>query len=116
VEIKLLKEVAKKAGLDWEVVLIHYKGNTRIEEIKKFHEIIGCHDGRRTFVCCSLAFGIPPTVVMYCTGHSTYNAMRPYIEVADETQKRELAKWDKKCRGISRVILLKNWKTWTRPH
>lgn len=53
------------------------------------------HDGRRTFVCCSLAFGIPPTVVMSCTGHSTYNAMKPYIEVADETQRAELAKWDK---------------------
>ena len=32
---------------------------------------------------------------MSCTGHSTYNAMKPYIEVADETQRIELAKWDK---------------------
>ena len=92
---ELLKEAAKKAGLDREVVLIHYQGNNRIEEVKKFYEIIGCHDARRTFVCCSLAFGIPPTVVMSCTGHSTYNAMKPYIEVADETQRLELAKWDK---------------------
>ena len=91
----LLKRAAEKAGLDREVVLIHYKGNTRTEEVKKFHENIGCHDTRRTFVCCSLAFGIPPTVVMSCTGHSTYNAMKPYIEVADETQRIELAKWDK---------------------
>ena len=89
-----LKEAAKKAGLDREVVLTLYKGNTRIEKVKKFHEIIGCHDARRTFVCCSLAFGIPPTVVMSCTGHSTYSAMKPYIEVADETQRKELAKWD----------------------
>ena len=35
------------------------------------------------------------TVVMSCTWHSTYNAMKPYIEVADETQRVELAKWDK---------------------
>ncbi len=92
---ELLKRAAKKVGLDREVVLIHYQGNTRVEEVKKFYEVIGCHDARRTFVCCSLAFGIPPTVVMSCTGHSTYNAMKPYIEVADETQKTELAKWDK---------------------
>ena len=92
---ELLKEAAKKVGLDREVVLIHYQGNARIEEVKKFYDIIGCHDARRTFVCCSLAFGIPPTVVMSCTGHSTYNAMKPYIEVADETQRLELAKWDK---------------------
>lgn len=37
---------------------------------------------------------IPPTVVMSCTGHSTYKAMKPYIEVADETQKKEIAKWN----------------------
>ena len=92
---ELLKKTAKKVGLNREVVLVHYQGNTRTEEVKKFYEIIGCHDARRTFVCCSLAFGIPPTVVMSCTGHSTYNAMKPYIEVADETQRLELAKWDK---------------------
>ena len=117
---KLLKEAAEKVGLDREVVLIHYKGNTRIEEVKKFYEVIGCHDARRTFVCCSLAFGIPPTVVMSCTGHSTYNAMKPYIEVADETQRVELAKWDKaekqgdirndiakKLEGVDEAVLLK---------
>lgn len=92
---ELLKKAAKKVGLNREVVLVYYQGNTRTEEVKKFYEIIGCHDARRTFVCCSLAFGIPPTVVMSCTGHSTYNAMKPYIEVADETQRLELAKWDK---------------------
>ena len=115
-----LKEAAKKAGLDREVVLIHYQGNTRKEEVKKFHEIIGCHDARRTFVCCSLAFGIPPTVVMSCTGHSTYSAMKPYIEVADETQRKELAKWDqvekqndikndiaKKLEGVDEATLIK---------
>lgn len=115
-----LKEAAKKAGLDREVVLIHYQGNTRIEEVKKFYEIIGCHDARRTFVCCSLAFGIPPTVVMSCTGHSTYSAMKPYIEVADETQRKELAKWDqvekqndikndiaKKLEGVDEATLIK---------
>jgi integrase len=117
---ELLKEAAKKVGLDREVVLIHYQGNTRIEEVKKFYEIIGCHDARRTFVCCSLAFGIPPTVVMSCTGHSTYNAMKPYIEVANETQRLELAKWDKadnqsdirsdiakKLEGVDEAMLVK---------
>ena len=116
----LLKRAAEKAGLDREVVLIHYKRNTRTEEVKKFYEVIGCHDARRTFVCCSLAFGIPPTVVMSCTGHSTYNAMKPYIEVADETQRIELAKWDKaekhgdirsdiakKLEGVDETMLVK---------
>ena len=117
---ELLKEAAKKAGLDKEVVQIYYQGTTRHEEMNKFHDIIGCHDARRTFVCCSLAFGIPPTVVMSCTGHSTYQSMKPYIEVADETQRVELAKWGKaekqndlksditkKLEGVDEAILIK---------
>ena len=57
---------------------------------------------------------------MSCTGHSTYNAMKPYIEVADETQRLELAKWDKadnqsdirsdiakKLEGVDEAMLVK---------
>ena len=31
---------------------------------------------------------------MSCTGHSDYESMKPYIEVADETQKMEMEKWN----------------------
>lgn len=89
-----LKEAARFAGLDREVVQIYFKGNTRHEDIYKFWEQISCHDARRTFVCCSLALGIPASVVMSCTGHSDYATMKPYIEVADETQKMQMEKWN----------------------
>lgn len=89
-----LKEAAKLAGLDREITQVYFKGNTRHEDTYKFGEQISCHDARRTFVCCSLALGIPPSVVMSCTGHSDYESMKPYIEVADETQKLEMDKWN----------------------
>ncbi len=89
-----LKEAAKIAGLDREIVQVYFKGNTRYEDTYKFWEQISCHDARRTFVCCSLALGIPTSVVMSCTGHSDYESMRPYIEVADETQKMQMEKWN----------------------
>ena len=89
-----LKEAAKFAGLDREVVQVYFKGNTRYEDTYKFWEQISCHDARRTFVCCSLALGIPASVVMSCTGHSDYESMKPYIEVADETQKMQMDKWN----------------------
>ena len=89
-----LKEAAKLAGLDREITQVYFKGNTRHEDTYKFWEQISCHDARRTFVCCSLALGIPPSVVMSCTGHSDYESMKPYIEVADETQKMEMDKWN----------------------
>ena len=89
-----LKEAAKLAGLDREITQVYFKGNTRHEDTYKFWEQISCHDARRTFVCCSLALGIPPSVVMSCTGHSDYESMKPYIEVADETQRMEMDKWN----------------------
>lgn len=89
-----LKEAAKLAGLDREITQVYFKGNTRHEDTYKFWEQISCHDARRTFVCCSLALGIPASVVMSATGHSDYESMKPYIEVADETQKLEMDKWN----------------------
>ena len=88
------KEAAKLAGLDREISQVYFKGNTRHEDTYKFWEQISCHDARRTFVCCSLALGIPASVVMSCTGHSDYATMKPYIEVADETQKIQIEKWN----------------------
>ena len=89
-----LKEAAKLAGLDREISQVYFKVNTRHEDTYKFWEQISCHDARRTFVCCSLALGIPASVVMSCTGHSDYATMKPYIEVADETQKIQIEKWN----------------------
>ena len=70
-------------------------GRERKSEQHKFYEIISCHDARRTFVSCSLAMGIPPQVVMKCTGHKGYNTMKPYIETATETQALEMEKWNR---------------------
>lgn len=89
-----LKEAAKLAGLDREITQVYFKGNVRHEDTYEFWEQISCHDARRTFVCCSLALGIPASVVMSCTGHSDYESMKPYIEVADETQKMQMDKWN----------------------
>ena len=70
-----LKEAAKLAGLDREISQVYFKGNTRHEDTYKFWEQISCHDARRTFVCCSLALGIPASVVMSASGHSDYATM-----------------------------------------
>ena len=38
--------------------------------------------------------GIPPEVVMKATGHHDYKTMKPYIATSDETQVREMSKWN----------------------
>lgn len=90
-----IKEAAKIAGIDRVIVDDYFIGTKRKQETHKFYEIISCHDARRTFVSCSLAMGIPPQVVMKCTGHKGYETMKPYIETAIETQQLEMEKWNR---------------------
>lgn len=91
-----LKEACKKAGFDSVISETFYRGGRRVQETHAKWELMTSHAGRRTFICNSLALGIPPEVVMKWTGHSDYKAMRPYIDVADEVKKSAMALFDKK--------------------
>ena len=84
-----LKELAELAEINEPVRQTYYKGNERIDEVTPKYALLGTHAGRRTFICNTLALGIPPQVVMKWTGHSDYKAMKPYIDIA-ETSKRVL--------------------------
>ena len=90
-----VKDAAKAAGIDRTITEVYYIGTERKEEYNKFCDIIACHDARRTFVSCSLSMGIPAETVMKCTGHKSYNTMKPYIETATETAALEMEKWNK---------------------
>ncbi|MCM1139856.1 MAG: site-specific integrase [Muribaculum sp.] len=100
-----IKDAAEEAGLDRLIIDTYFVGTKRHETQHKFHEIISCHDARRTFVSCSLAMGIPAQVVMKATGHKGYNTMKPYIDTATETQTIEMEKWNR-SRFKSEIILL----------
>ena len=91
---KYIKESAKIAGLNRVVVETYFIDKERQQKVSQLWETLSCHDGRRTFVCCSLRLGIAPTTVMKCTGHSCYDHMRPYIDVADEAVAKELSVWE----------------------
>ena len=90
-----VKDAAREAGLDRIITEVYYIGTERKEKSSRFYDIISNHDARRTFVSCSLAMGIPAESVMKCTGHKSYNTMKPYIETATETQALEMEKWNK---------------------
>lgn len=91
-----LKELAELAGLDEPVRESYYVGGERIDEVTPKYALLGTHAGRRTFICNSLAMGIPAQTVMKWTGHSDYSAMRPYIDVADTDRQSAMTAWDKK--------------------
>lgn len=90
----LLKQIGQLAHLDEPIQMVWYVGSQRREEVRTKQELLSTHCGRRTFICCSLAMGIPAETVMRWTGHSNYRSMKPYIAVADDTKRREMSKWD----------------------
>lgn len=89
-----LKELMELAGIDEPIRETHYKGNKRIDTVTPKYALIGTHAGRRTFICNALSLGIPPQVVMKWTGHSDYKAMKPYIDIADETKVNAMEKFN----------------------
>lgn len=93
---RALKIIMKEVGLKEPIRETFYKAGKRVDQISPKYELIGTHSARRTFICNAIMMGIPPTVVMKWTGHSDYDAMKPYIEIADAAKKSEMSKFDKK--------------------
>lgn len=91
-----LKELGELAGIDEPVRETYYKGNQRIDEVFPKYSLLSSHAGRRTFVCNSLAMGIPAETVMKWTGHSDHRTMKPYIDVADKDRKEAMQLWSKR--------------------
>ena len=91
-----LKEMGKICGINNPVTITYYKGNERIEEIHPKYELLGTHTGRRTFICNALMLGISPEIVMKWTGHSSYQTMKPYIDIADSTKKTAMDLFNRK--------------------
>lgn len=89
-----LRELGQVCGIDDEITVTYYQGNTRHDETCKKYELLTTHAGRRTFICNALAMGIPAEVVMKWTGHSDYKAMKPYIDVADRIKAEAMSKFD----------------------
>lgn len=81
-----IKRVAEMAGINALVNITYFQGGKRIDKTIPKYELITTHAGRRTFICNALMLGIAPNIVMKWTGHANYNAMKPYIEIADKAK------------------------------
>jgi len=77
-----LKDLCELCGFNDPVTIARYRNGGREEATLPKWALIGTHAARRTFICAALAMGIPPQVVMSWTGHSDYQAMKPYIDIA----------------------------------
>lgn len=89
-----LKELGELAGIDEPIRETYYKGSERIDIVTPKYALLGTHAGRRTFICNALSLGIPAQVVMKWTGHSDYDAMKPYIDIADNIKADAMNKFN----------------------
>lgn len=90
-----LKVIGKLAELNEPIRLVYFKGNSRHEDVYPKHELLTTHCGRRTFVVNALTLGVPAEVIMKWTGHSDFDAMKPYIEIVDKLKANEMQKFNK---------------------
>ena len=89
-----LKRLGQVAGLEEPTRIVYFKGNVRHEEVYPKWALLTTHCGRRTFVVTALELGIPVEVIMRWTGHSSYDAMKPYAKIVDELKKKAMSKFD----------------------
>nr|DAZ84612.1 MAG TPA: Integrase [Caudoviricetes sp.] len=90
-----LKDIAKAAGIDTPTRIVYFNGNQRHEEVFPKWALITTHVARRTFVVTALQLGIAAEVIMRWTGHSKFEAMKPYIAIVDELKKESMTKFNK---------------------
>lgn len=90
-----LKELGELAGLKMPTKIVHFKNDKRYEEILPKFAVLSTHCGRRTFIILALTLGVPIPVIMKWTGHKSYAAMKPYIEIVDSLKRNEMDKFNK---------------------
>lgn len=89
-----LKDICKECNIKTPTHVTTFVGSKRQNVVKEKWELISTHCGRRTFISNALSLGISPNIVMKWTGHSDYQAMKPYIDIADNARKSSMMMFD----------------------
>ncbi len=90
-----IQELCAMAGINEPTKIAYYQGTELIEKTVPKYELITTKAGRKTFISNSLNhFKIPTNIVMEWSGHSSYEAMKPYVGVDGAERKKEMKKWD----------------------
>lgn len=91
---KHLHHMMREAGIDTPTRHTYFIGNTRHDDVVPKYELITTHTARHTFIVTAIGLGIPIPVIMSWTGHSNYNAMLPYISIANDTSTNAMQKFN----------------------
>lgn len=90
-----LPRIARAAGVKGTISKTTFSGSARTDITIDRADAITTHWGRHSFIVHALSIGISPNVVMSWTGHSSYDAMRPYINIVDSVKAEAMKKFNK---------------------
>lgn len=81
-------------GVTEPIARTFIRGGRKVTESVPKYSLLSSHAARKTFIVTALSLGVPPAVVMKFTGHSNFDAMRPYIDITDTAQAEAMKKFD----------------------
>lgn len=85
-----VRAVCAFCGIDEPITKTIIQGGEKQEITKPKYLFIGSHTARRTFIVNALSMGIPPQIVMKWTGHTKYDGLTPYIDIAGEAKEKAM--------------------------
>ena len=88
---KVIKNIAKKAGINSEVLVERMQGNDRIRKKVKKYSLVCTHTARRSFATNMYLTGIPTAKIMLFTGHQTEESFFKYIRIGKQENAKELS-------------------------
>lgn len=87
-----IKKIGQLAGIDSEIEIVRPYGLEDISlGVYKKYELLSIHCGRKTFTTLSLEKGVPIQDVMALTTHSSFKAVKRYINVTKQRKKTVMA-------------------------
>lgn len=86
----IIKEVCKDVKIERKVKRTRLYANVPEVEHLPLWEFASTHMARRTFITLSLEQGIPVETIMRYTGHKSFQAMKPYIDITEKRKRIEM--------------------------
>jgi integrase len=81
---RVIKEVVKAAGLDYEVEVKNFTGGKAKIERKPICDLVSSHTARRSYATIMFKKGVSPMLIMSATGHKTESSFLKYIKANNE--------------------------------
>lgn len=86
-----IKDVAKLAGIEEDIVVSKNLGGKPVEVVRKKWELVSSHTARRSFATNAYKAGIPSIAIMKVTGHRREATFLRYIRIS-EAENAEMLK------------------------